>query len=188
MNEKSHALLFAKNFLKHPRHVGSIIPSSPFLTRTLLAQVDWSRAEVVVEYGPGTGTITKEILRRIPHRCSVVAIETNMDFVRILRTRFRDPRLQVVWGSAANVGAILKARDFSFADCIISSLPFSNMSEAVRSEILLASAKVLHPSGSFSAYQYTPVMASELEPVFGQIERAFELLNIPPALVFHCSR
>jgi phospholipid N-methyltransferase len=188
VNRKSDALLFAKNFLKYPRNVGAIIPSSSYLIRTLLAQIDWPRTRVIVEYGPGIGNITREILRRMPPACTLVAIETNEDFVQILRASLPDPRLQVVRGSAAHVRHILKMRHLPCADYIVSSLPFTIMPETLRAEILLQTAAALHPDGSFSAYQYTPAMMSEFEPVFGQIERAFELLNIPPAMVFHCSR
>ena len=51
-------LLFAKNFLQHPRMLGSLIPSSRFLVERLLRKVDWKRAKTIVEYGPGVGTIT----------------------------------------------------------------------------------------------------------------------------------
>ena len=50
--------LFARNFIKHPTTLGSVIPSSRFLVNDLMSQVDWGRAQVVVEYGPGVGTIT----------------------------------------------------------------------------------------------------------------------------------
>jgi len=61
----SALLLFSRNFLKHPRMLGSVIPSSRFLVNRLLRQVDWSRARTIVEYGPGVGTITSHLLRRL---------------------------------------------------------------------------------------------------------------------------
>src|SRR4029077_11664514 len=51
-------LLFARNFFRPPRMLGSIIPSSRFLIRQLLQPVDWQAARVIVEYGPGVGNIT----------------------------------------------------------------------------------------------------------------------------------
>ena len=57
---RSQALLFAQNFLKHPKMIGSLIPSSRRLIDRLLGKVDWNRARVIVEYGPGVGTITRE--------------------------------------------------------------------------------------------------------------------------------
>ena len=58
-------LLFGRNFIKHPRMLGSLIPSSRFLVNHVLAEVDWNRARVFLEYGPGVGTFTAEILRRM---------------------------------------------------------------------------------------------------------------------------
>ena len=77
-------LLFGRNFLKHPRMLGSVIPSSRFLVDRVLGQVDWPRAGTIVEYGPGVGTLTREILRRLGPEATLVAIETNGDFVSYL--------------------------------------------------------------------------------------------------------
>jgi phospholipid N-methyltransferase len=186
VKRKSLALLFAKNFFKHPRKTGAIIPSSPFLIRSLLAQIDWGRTRVVVEFGPGTGNITREILRRMPPDAVLITIESNEDFVHILQNTITDPRLRVIHGSAANVSHATK--DLGPTDYIISSLPLTTMPVALRAEILFASSQVLRPGGTFITYQYTPAVASELEPLFGQIDRGFTLLNFPPALVYHCSR
>lgn len=57
--------LFASNFLRDPYMLGSIIPSSRFLVNAVLDGIDWTRARVIVEYGPGVGTFTAEILRRM---------------------------------------------------------------------------------------------------------------------------
>src|SRR6266850_5591880 len=78
-------ILFARNFLKYPQMLGSVIPSSPFLVNQLLARFDWGRASVVVEYGPGVGNITREVLKRMRPDAVLVAIELNPDFVRFLR-------------------------------------------------------------------------------------------------------
>src|SRR5438270_12789360 len=37
-------LLFAKNFLQHPKMLGSLIPSSRFLVDGLLSKIDWGGA------------------------------------------------------------------------------------------------------------------------------------------------
>src|SRR3712207_8679628 len=36
------ALLFARNFFRHPRMLGSLVPSSPFLIKRVLRRIDWS--------------------------------------------------------------------------------------------------------------------------------------------------
>ena len=51
--------LFTRSFLRHPLQTGSLVPSSRFLVRRMLAQVDWQHARVVVELGPGLGCFTR---------------------------------------------------------------------------------------------------------------------------------
>src|SRR5437762_6534736 len=72
-------LLFARNFLRFPTMLGSLVPSSPFLVNDLLSQIAWQRARVIVEFGPGVGTFTHEILRRMRPDAVLVAIELNPD-------------------------------------------------------------------------------------------------------------
>src|SRR5690554_4731482 len=84
-SQRQQLTLFARNFFKHPKMLGSIIPSSSFLIRRLLEPVDWERARVLVEYGPGVGTISREILRRMHPDATLIAIETNDEFVDFLR-------------------------------------------------------------------------------------------------------
>jgi phospholipid N-methyltransferase len=78
--------------------LGSLIPSSRFLVNRLLDQVDWARASTIVEHGPGVGTFTGQILRRLRPDGTVVAIDTNRDFARYLTRTLRDDRLHVVEG------------------------------------------------------------------------------------------
>ena len=40
--------LFAQNFFTHPRMLGSIVPSSRFLIRRLLASIDWATARTMM--------------------------------------------------------------------------------------------------------------------------------------------
>src|SRR6266576_800703 len=100
-------LLFARNFFRHPRMLGSIVPSSRFLIKQLLQPIDWARADVIVEYGPGVGGITAEVLRQMRPDATLIAVEMNPDFVKYLRSSFTDARLRVVEGSAVSVDEIL---------------------------------------------------------------------------------
>src|SRR6266478_4991381 len=97
------ALLFARNFFRHPRMLGSIIPSSRFLIKQLLEPIDWEQARVIVEYGPGDGGITAEVLRRMRPDAMLIAIETNPEFMSYLRSSIQDERLHVVEASAEAV-------------------------------------------------------------------------------------
>jgi phospholipid N-methyltransferase len=180
-------LLFARNFVKHPVMLGSLIPSSRFLIEQVLKQIDWRRARAIVEYGPGVGTFTTEILRRLHPDGVLMVIETNAEFVRFLQMSIRDPRLRVIHGSAADVGKLLQEHGLETADYVISGIPFSTMPEEVRDSILRTTHDVLRPNGAFLVYQFSAKVRPYLEKVFGRVQRDSEIRNILPARLFFCS-
>jgi phospholipid N-methyltransferase len=179
-------LLFALNFFRHPLMLGSIVPSSRFLIRQLLQPVDWSQARVIVEYGPGVGVITAEVLRRMRPDALLIAIETNPDFVSYLSDSIKDERLHVVAGSAESVDEILRRYGQSNASYVISGIPFSTIPAPVRERILLKTCEVLKPGGSFLVYQFSSRVLEDLQRIFRYVRRQFEPLNVLPAHLFFC--
>jgi len=192
MSSKTHlgeeTLLFAKNFLQHPRMLGSLIPSSRFLVDRLLAKVDWERARTIVEYGPGVGTITAPILSRMSPHTRLVVFEMNEDFVCYLKRSFPDPRLHVVHGSAANVQRELDWLKLDGADYIISGIPFTTMPVKLREKIMAESREALRPGGAVLVYQFTRAVLPYLRSHFNQIDQDFEPRNILPARLFYCTQ
>jgi phospholipid N-methyltransferase len=183
----SETLLFASNFLRHPHMLGSIIPSSRFLVDQVLESVDWGGARVIVEYGPGVGTFTGDILRRMRSDAHLVAIETNRDFVRFLTRTMRDPRLHVVHDSAAEVQSVLTRLALPAPRYIISGIPLGSMPDPVRTEIAVKSRAALEPGGAFLVYQFTARALPTLQRTFGDVRRSFERRNFPPAQLFLCT-
>lgn len=179
--------LFARNFVKHPRMLGSVIPSSRYLIERVLRRVEWDRARVIVEYGPGVGTFTREILARLGPDGVLLVLETNPDFVRHLRESIPDPRLHVVHGSAARIGEALAERGLAAADYVISGIPFSTLPSGVREEVLAATRSALQASGAFLVYQFSSKVLADLRRVFGGVRRGFEPRNVLPAHVFVCT-
>jgi phospholipid N-methyltransferase len=179
-------LLFGRNFIKHPKMLGSLIPSSRFLVNKVLGEVDWGRARVLLEYGPGVGTFTTEILRRMRTDAVLVVLETNADFVRFLEGKVRDDRLHVVHGSAADADTALARLALSHADYVISGIPYTTMPPEVRDIILRKTHAVLHPSGAFLVYQFTRAVLPYLQQVFGLVRQDFEPRNVMPARLFFC--
>lgn len=185
--EPSAVALFARNFFKYPSMLGSVIPSSRFLVKHLMAQVDWDRVRVLVEFGPGVGTITREALKRMRPDAVLLVIELNEEFVEYLSATIRDPRLRVVHGSAANVRRILAEQGIAFADYIISSIPYSLLPEAARQEIVTESRRALKAEGSLLVFQYNRTLLPYLKSNFSSVKLNVHFLNILPALIFHCT-
>lgn len=173
--------LFATNFLKHPVMLGSMIPSSQRLIRTLLAPVDWERARFFVEYGPGVGTITRHILQRMHPDAQLLVLEINQDFVRYLQSAIDDPRLVVRGDSAARLGEVLDELGWPRIDYAVSGIPFSTMSPSDVTAVLQETRARLSPEGEFLVYQFSKRSGEYLRQRFEHIDREFVLWNVPPA-------
>lgn len=179
-------LLFGRNFFKHPKMLGSLIPSSRFLVQRLLRRVPWGEARVVVEYGPGVGTLTTGILRRMRPDATLVAVDTNAEFVEFLRRHVSDPRLRVVQRSAADIRDILGDAGLGRADVVISGIPFSTLPPGLRDEILVATRDVLADGGMLLVFQFSRAVLAALRRRFDVVRQEFEPLNVMPAHVFEC--
>jgi phospholipid N-methyltransferase len=175
---------FLRGFLKHPVMVGSVIPSSKVLIDKMLAPVDWANCKLFVEYGPGVGTFTQHVLRRMAPDAILLAIDTNPDFTAYLTRKIRDSRLRAVTGSAADVREIMADFGLTHADFVLSGLPFSTLPPGVGPQIAEATAEALRPGGAFLVYQFSPKVRQFIAPCFDRIDRAFEWVNIPPATLF----
>lgn len=186
-NGARDAMVFALNFFKHPWMIGSFIPSSPFLVRRVLSHVDWPSAQTVIEYGPGVGTFTREILRNLPSDGSLIVFETNRDFCRFLERTIHDSRLRVVNGSAEKARDVLAQMDRA-ADYVISGIPFRHFPRRLRVSIVKMTHDVLRPGGRFLVYQFSRAVLPLLESTFPSVRREFEPLNIMPAKVYSCVR
>ena len=184
----SQLFLFARNFVKHPNDVGWMLPSSSFVVDSVLKQVDWENAKVIVEYGPGVGTFTRSMLERLRPDGKLIAFEINEDFVKYLGKTLDDPRLHLVQESAADVDMVLERLGFKHADHVISGIPFKTLPHALRDTIVRKTYSVLRPKGSFLVYQLSNAVLPYLEEVFGAVSREVEVANIMPAQFFYCAR
>jgi len=175
---------FLRGFLKHPVMVGSVIPSSKALIDKMLAPVDWANCKLFVEYGPGVGTFTQEVLNRLAPDAILLTIDTNADFTTYLSRKIRDSRLRPVTGSAADVRTIMADFGLTEADYILSGLPFSTLPPGIGPKIAEETAEALRPGGAFLVYQFSPKVRQFIAPYFDRIDRGFEWINIPPATLF----
>lgn len=177
-------LTFFTQFAKYPGMVGSIVPSSRFLTKRMLSPIDWNDARVVIELGCGTGVITKEIMRHYQDQAQVFLFEKNDHFRSLLSQRY--PHLSI-YEDAQTLDQVLQSKNQQ-ADVIISSLPFSNFSDKKQESILQAVQRGLKDHGLFITYQYSLQMKRKLELCFSNMSVHQEWINIPPAWVYICTK
>ena len=175
---------FLRGFIKHPVMVGSIIPSSRGTVDKMLAPVDWANCKLFVEYGPGVGTFTEHVLRNMAPDATLIAIDTNADFVRYLRGKFTDSRLFPVTGSAADVRQIIADCGFDHADYILSGLPFSTLPNGIGPKIAEETHAALRSGGAFLVYQFKKRARDYMAPHFKRIDAGYEWKNVPPCHLF----
>ncbi|MDO7841328.1 class I SAM-dependent methyltransferase [Sphingomonas immobilis] len=182
--QPSQGWAFLQGFLRNPVMVGAVTQSSRRLVARMLAPIDWSATKLIVEYGPGVGTFTQTILDKLPEGATLIAIDTNYDFVRHLRRTIQDRRFLAVCGSAADVRAIIGRQGFEKADYVVSGLPFSTLPPGVGDTITAATHSVLRKGGGFLAYNYTTRVGDCMKRAFTRIDHAMEWWNVPPAQLY----
>jgi phosphatidylethanolamine/phosphatidyl-N-methylethanolamine N-methyltransferase len=174
-------LLFLRGLIANPTGVGAIAPSSPALARAVAAQVDPKREGPVLELGPGTGSMTRELIARgiAPER--MVAIEWDRHFAKALSEDF--PGIRVIRGDAFDLDGNLPKRSRQFA-AIISGIPLLNHSAERRRELVEAAFRHLVPGGPLVQFSYG--FRSPVKPPHDISVRlaAFVWKNLPPATVW----
>jgi phospholipid N-methyltransferase len=180
--------LFLGKFLRHGTTIASVAPSSRFLSRTTLRNIDWERATAVIELGAGTGPITRVIAERAKPDCRVVVVEQDRDFADLLRERFgRLANFDIVEGSVQDLGSILANRGINAVDHVVSGLPVPSFPRALRNDLFRAVGAVLRPEGSYNQITEIPwVYWRFYRRFFRDVQFAFELRNLPPAGAYFC--
>ena len=181
-------ILFFSTFLRHPKEIGSIIPSSKFLINEVLKNIDFENSAYIVEYGSGTGHITTEILKRARKDAKLLCFETNKTLCTYLGKIIKDKRAIVINDTAENIAKYLKKYGINEADCIVAVLSFSTLGKIKKNDILKETKKALRLKGKFVFCRYIPHFERHLSNYFSKSYVNFVFLNIPPSLVYTCEK
>ena len=172
-------LKFFKGWIDKPRAVGSIIPTSSVTARHMASVIDVKSGLPVLEVGPGTGVITKAILRRGVKPSDLYAVEYSHDFVAHLRRNC--PGVSVIEGDGFDLDKTLgDKRDMVF-DCVVSGVPLLNFPVARR--VAYLENLLSHIPRGRPVVQLTYGPKSPIPPGLGDyaVEHFhFVLRNIPP--------
>lgn len=183
MNKK-----FIMEYIRHPRSVGAIAPSSSRLAGKMMEEIDFESSSCIVEYGPGTGVFTDEILKRRKKDTMLILIEYNEDFCRILREKYKnEENVFIIEGSAENIEEYLNTYGIARINYIISGLPFASLPKDMSERILDKTRMVLQGGGRFITFQYTKLKMPMIKNYFRSVKTKKEIFNLPPAYVLECS-
>jgi len=177
-----HAL-FLREFLRRPRQVASIVPSSRFLERRIVDMAEIRSAHTVVELGAGTGGTTRAILGAMPSDAKLLVIEINPQLCELVG-RITDDRLIVHCGCAHELKRVLASYGLAAPDAVISGIPFSTINRVTGLRILDTISATLAAGGRFVAYQVSDQVNALTSPLMGSAQVEVELFNIPPVRLY----
>lgn len=181
--KRDERMEFLQGFLRHPRQIGSLVPSSRFLERRVARLSALATARSVVELGPGTGGTTRALLAAMPPQAALLSVELSPDFIPTLRA-IDDDRLIVHHGNAERLADILDQYAWPSVDVIVSGIPFSLLRPDSRRRVIDAVWSALTPGGRFVAYQICGHIHQLAQPLFGPAQVAVELRNLPPMRIY----
>jgi phospholipid N-methyltransferase len=158
----------------------------------MFAGLELASGDVLLEYGPGTGSFTVEVerMRAAGVDLRYLGIEKDPGMYQFLVRRF--PDLDFVLGDAADVADICQARHLPRAAAIISGLPLLFLDRPALESIFSGTGQCLASDGVFRtfsyAHSYPTRSAAELRDLMHLCFEAYELdppvlRNLPPALV-----
>ena len=182
------SMTFLGRFAKSPRRIGSVAPSSKFLTKAMLDRVDWENAKYIAELGAGTGVFTREIVKRARPDARILVFEIDPALQKLIREEHPHHEGLSLHSDAQELHRYMNDNGIKQLDFVISSLPFTVLPPRMTVKILDAVVKSLKPEGHFVAYQYSSIMKRVLKKKFAHMKTRFVMFNIPPAFVYDCWR
>jgi len=199
---------FFREYRKHSRQTGSLMPSGLFLAQALTAELRKPHGPLrILEVGPGTGSVTRHILRQMLPGDQLDAVEWNGEFVDLLQLRFDREWSFFSHRHQARIihGAVEDLEGEAIYDVIVSGLPLNSFPASQVREIFRVYNRLLKPGGTLTYFEY--VLIRELQTPFVnrrerrrlfrvarvvnryvrtyQVRRQRIFMNMPPAIVRH---
>ncbi len=199
---------FLRECRTHFRHTGALLPSSRFLARALVTELRKPRGPShILEVGPGTGSVTREIARLLQPGDQFDAVEINGRFVELLHRRVHSERVYSRCRQQVDIihAAVEDLEGDGSYDFIVSGLPLNNFPPEMVRRVFQAYDRLLKPGGTLTYYEY--VFIRQLKTPFAdrkerrrlyrvgrvvgnyirahQVRRQRVFMNVPPAIVRH---
>ncbi len=161
--------------IKRFREVGTLVESTKFVGKAMAEEIKGSKT--VVEFGAGTGPVTKEILKYLPEDGRLISFEINENLCKYLRL-IEDPRLKVVCDDVRNINEYCDEYQ-----CIVSGLPLAVFEEQQRQQIF----DIIRKADIYVQLQYTPLLRKRFRKHFSDVRVKYVPVNIPPAFIYVCN-
>lgn len=199
------AFKFFKEYIHDSQTVGAVLPSSSALAKEIVSEIPkdpQARPRVILEIGPGTGSFTDKIIKRMNPKDTLHLVEFDKKFCLQLQARYKHiPNVRVFHQSILDYGVDATKK----YDHIVSGLPLNSFPTEMVQKIF-EKYKELSKNGatlSYFDYRFLPkiknfYLSEEEKKAFEDILRQKELFysqyglreattfsNVPPARILH---
>jgi phospholipid N-methyltransferase len=193
----AESIQFVTQAIRNPGTVGAVLPSSRALARRVMSGIEIDDGEVLLELGPGTGSMTSVCSERLPDPSCYFGIELEPSFVSMLNDRF--PALRFVQGSAMEATQHLFDAGIEHQDvrAVICGLPFGSIGPRLQDRMVVRLYKMMQPGTEFRCFQYLHAFPLPLARRFRRrmgerfgpcrVSRPV-IANVPPAVVVTWTR
>jgi phosphatidylethanolamine/phosphatidyl-N-methylethanolamine N-methyltransferase len=176
-------VFFLSRWLRNPRTVASIAPSSRFLAHAMARSIP-KKAGWVVELGGGTGSITKALLANGVPPDNLLVVERDVKLCQYLRKHY--PGVRIVNGDACHLPELLQREGISEpVRAVVSGLPIRIMEHDQQLTIMRSAFQVMEKDGLFIQFTYS-LFCPATHKVRGQLGLKAHCVgqvwkNLPPA-------
>ncbi|MBL7663395.1 methyltransferase domain-containing protein [bacterium] len=161
MSIKAYAT-FVSELTRRYSEIGSICPSSKALARAMVSPLDdQDTRRKILEVGPGTGPLTREVLKVLTAHDQFMVCEINSRLLQTLRHQLSSnpyylrnaERISFFDGPVQELGRQTTEK----YDFILCSLPFSSFTPELTDEILKLLQGMLSPNGCLTFFEYVGI-------------------------------
>ncbi|NNM62175.1 MAG: phosphatidylethanolamine N-methyltransferase [Steroidobacteraceae bacterium] len=171
---------FIRELVRHPREIGAMCPSSPFLARRMASLVPEGQG-LVLELGPGGGVVTAALLSQGIAADDLVLVERSAVLSAHLARRF--PGVKLIHGDAAHLSRFEALRNQPIR-AIVSSLPLRSLRRSVVREIMDQISLISGPGTMFIQFTYALRGGfADQAAGFKRDQRHVVWRNLPPARI-----
>ncbi len=164
---------FFREFRRDFHHTGAVLPSGVFLARALARPLREPHPPAhVLEIGPGTGSVTREIVRAMQPGDRLDCVEINPHFAERLRGLVERDR--VLAGRRGDIrilqSPVQELPGEGVYDYLVSGLPLNNFTGPEVRSIFAAFLRLARPGATLSYFEYAFVRQLKA-PFVGRAER-----------------
>lgn len=182
-NQLKDDFKFFKQWVSNPGAVGSIKPTSKRAASAMANLLPIEKGLPVLELGPGTGALTRQILARGVAPKDLVSVEYSAEFCTYLLEQF--PGVKFINGDAFDLPTTLSDMPSQKFCGAISGLPLLNFPKSDRIRLILDALDRVEDNGPFIQMCYGPNPPVAAIPGTLAVEKSVLILrNVPPLRIW----